>query len=176
MSVYDLYKPKAFFMKLQQQSRLAATLVKWVFMLFRPRHIQGADDSRMRKCDVRGKSFCMNQWEPEIISPGAEKRPYQIRDQLELIPQQIKPAVSVAPSSSRSCPESINNCLWQEVPLSSDRKCHYLPQEPERHGPDTHVLQAQDPFRLGLDYVSTNVRAHRMQKLIGFFRVLVKSL
>ncbi len=117
MSVYDLYKPKAFFMKLQQQSRLAVALVKWVSMLFRPRHIQGADDSRMRKCDVRGKSFCMNQWEPEIISPGAEKRPYQIRDQLELIPQQIKPAVSVAPSSSRSCPESINNC--------PDRKCHY---------------------------------------------------
>lgn len=62
-------------------------------MRFRPRHIQGVDarpagtTQRMRKCDVRGKSFCMNQKEPEIISPGAEKRPHQIRDQIDLIPQ-----------------------------------------------------------------------------------------
>lgn len=116
MCSYDLYKPKVFMTSVLYETPaavLARRLTRKVGlcdcgMRFRPRHIQGADarpagtTQRMRKRDVRAKPFCMNQKEPEISFPGAEKRPYQIRDQLELIPQQIKPAVSVAPSPSRS--------------------------------------------------------------------------
>lgn len=107
MGLYDLYKPKAFMTSVLYETQ-AAVLARLharnvglcdCGMRFRPRHIQGAAPAtrmgthpagttqRMRKCDVRGKSFCMNQKEPEIIAPGAEKQPYQIRDERDLIPQ-----------------------------------------------------------------------------------------